>query len=97
MPVSLDKKIAKLNLDKKSPKLVSLAKKASVSLEKKGFSAHEAQVALIMDISGSMKPLFQNGTVQELIARTMALGLILMIMVQLISLPLEGMPTISER
>lgn len=75
MPVSLDKKIAKLNLDKKSPKLVSLAKKASVSLEKKGFSAHEAQVALIMDISGSMKPLFQNGTVQELIARTMALGI----------------------
>ena len=75
MSVSLEKKIQKLNLEKKAPQLVSLAKKANITLEKKGFVAHEAQVALIMDISGSMKPLFRDGTVQELIARTMALGI----------------------
>ena len=75
MKLSLDKKITKLNLEKKAPQLISLAKKAQLSLEKISFSSHTAQVALVMDISGSMRNLFQDGTVQELIARTMALGL----------------------
>lgn len=75
MKISLEKKISTLNLEKKAPTLLSLAKTAKLSLEKISFTSHTAQVALVMDISGSMRNLFQDGTVQELIARTMALGL----------------------
>lgn len=74
MSLSLEKKITKLNLEK-SPKLVSLAKKANESISKKGFEAHQAQVALVMDISGSMSGMFKDGTVQEIIGRIMALGI----------------------
>ena len=65
-----------VSLEKKSPPgLLSLAKKAHVVLEKKGMGAHTASVGLCMDISGSMSPLFQNGTVQAVIERTLGLGL----------------------
>jgi hypothetical protein len=65
-----------VSLEKKSPPgLLSLAKKAQVVLEKKGMGAHTASVGLCMDISGSMSPLFQNGTVQAVIERTLGLGL----------------------
>lgn len=75
MKISLEKKISTLNLEKKAPTLLNLAKTAQISLQKISFESHTAQVALVMDISGSMRNLFDDGTVQELIARTMALGL----------------------
>ena len=75
MKLSLEKKISTLNLEKKAPTLINLAKTAQTSLQQISFESHTAQVALVMDISGSMRNLFDDGTVQELIARTMALGL----------------------
>lgn len=69
----LEKKL--VSLEKSAPQLVSLAKKARVSLEKKGLSAHVASVGLCMDISASMSRVFENGTVQTIIERVMGLGL----------------------
>lgn len=65
-----------IDLEKKAPRaLVSLAKNARVVLEKRGLAAHTAAVGLCLDISGSMKGLFQSGLVQRLIERIMGLGL----------------------
>lgn len=65
-----------VDLEKKAPPaLVSLAKSARVSLEKKGLQAHTAAVGLCLDISGSMDTLFKKGVVQGIIERVLALGL----------------------
>jgi stress response protein SCP2 len=58
-----------------APHLVSLVKKAAVSLEKKGLGEHTARVALCLDISGSMAGLYRSGKIQELAERILALGL----------------------
>ena len=75
MSLSLEKKIQTLSLEKKAPKLVPLAKKARLSLEKRNLAAHTAQVALVMDVSRSMTRLFNDGTVQDIIERAMAVGI----------------------
>lgn len=65
-----------VDLEKRAPKaLVSLAKNAKDVLEARGLGSHVAAVALCLDISGSMKPLFTRGVVQGLIERVMGLGL----------------------
>lgn len=65
-----------VDLEKKAPpQLVSLAKSAKVVLEKRQLSSHTAAVGLCLDISGSMKPLFANGTVQSILERVLGLGL----------------------
>lgn len=61
-------------MEKESPKLVSLAKKAAVSLEKRGLGQHRAKVALCLDISGSMDKMYRSGIVQEFVERILALG-----------------------
>ena len=71
-------RLAKLELDKKmaqqAPQILSLAKKAEVSLEKRGLLEHQAQVALCLDISGSMSGLFSSGKIQRLAEKVLALG-----------------------
>ncbi|MEI7795389.1 MAG: VWA domain-containing protein [Methylococcaceae bacterium] len=62
--LSLEKK-----LEKEAPQLLSLAKKLSVSLEKKHLQDVIARVALVMDASGSMKKSYRNGTVQSVMDR----------------------------
>ncbi len=62
--LSLEKK-----LEKEAPQLLSLAKKLSVSLEKKQLQNVIARVALVMDASGSMKKSYRNGTVQSVMDR----------------------------
>lgn len=65
-----------IDLEKKSPPaLVNLAKTAQATLESRGLKAHVASVALVLDISGSMNPLFTGGIVQKLIERVMGLAL----------------------
>lgn len=64
-----------IDLEKKDPKLVSLAKKATISLEKKGVDQQRAKVALLLDISGSMAGLFKSGAIDRLVQRILALGL----------------------
>ena len=77
-PVSL-KKQKLVDMEKRvaatSPQLLSLTKKAAVSLEKKGMGEHTARVALCLDISASMSGLYRSGKVQALAERVLALGL----------------------
>ncbi|AOH85165.1 hypothetical protein AWL63_15565 [Sphingomonas panacis] len=64
-----------VSLEKRDPKLVSLAKAAAVSLEKKSLSGATAKVVLVLDISGSMYDRYQSGEVDRLVQRVLALGL----------------------
>jgi len=65
-----------VDLEKKAPpQLVSLAKTAKVVLEKRKLDAHVAAVGLCLDISASMKPLFDGGVVQGIVEKVLALGL----------------------
>ena len=65
--------IEKVMLDK-APKLVSLAKKATISLEKKNLQTLTARVALVLDSSGSMDGQYRKGHVQEVVNRLLPLA-----------------------
>ena len=67
--VSLEKK-----LEQGAPKLVSLAKPLQLELEKRSLQDCVARVALVLDISGSMTVRYRNGTVQEIVNRTLPLA-----------------------
>ena len=67
--VSLEKKIAA-----GAPHLVSLAKKAQISLEKVKLTDLKARVALVLDASGSMNGQYSRGKVQEVINRLLPLA-----------------------
>ena len=68
--VDMEKKVGA-----QAPALLSLTKKAAVSLEKRGLGEHTAKVALCLDISGSMYRLYKTGQVQQLAERVLALAL----------------------
>lgn len=57
-----------------SPRLVSLAKTAQVSLAKRGLDHHRARVALCLDISKSMRRQYETGRVQRFAERVLALA-----------------------
>lgn len=68
---------AKVSLEKKleqAPQLVSLAKPLGVELKKRKLEDLVAKVGLVLDISGSMVPRFKNGTVQEIVNKTLPLA-----------------------
>jgi stress response protein SCP2 len=67
--VSLEKK-----LQQKAPRLVSLAKNASVSLSKYQLQMVKAKVAFVLDASGSMKGQFSKGNVQAVLDRIAVLA-----------------------
>ncbi|NCA72866.1 MAG: VWA domain-containing protein, partial [Sphingobacteriia bacterium] len=67
--VSLEKKVAA-----KAPQLVSLAKTASVVLEKRRLLDTVARVALVLDASGSMSQQYSSGRVQEVVERILPLA-----------------------
>jgi len=71
--LNLEKRL--IDLEKKDAKLVNLAKKAAISLEKKGLLDHRAKVALCLDISGSMSGFYRSGAIATLVQRILALGL----------------------
>lgn len=62
-------------LEQQAPEMVDLFKKTSICLDKVNLRDHRAQVALVLDISGSMSGLYQSGKVQELVKKVLALGL----------------------
>ncbi|MCL2053064.1 MAG: VWA domain-containing protein [Oscillospiraceae bacterium] len=68
--VSLEKR-----LEAEAPQLVSLAKPLKLSLEKHNLTDVVAQVALLIDISGSMSGTFRNGIVQEVIDKIVPLAM----------------------
>lgn len=67
--VSLEKK-----LQKEAPQLVSLAKPLQLELEKQNLQNTVARVALVLDISGSMFGRYSDGTVQEIVNKTLPLA-----------------------
>ncbi|MEU7277773.1 VWA domain-containing protein [Streptomyces sp. NPDC045431] len=68
MPLSLQK------VEETAPALVGLYKTAAVSLRKHGLSGARAAVYLIVDYSGSMRPYYQDGSVQALADRVLGLS-----------------------
>ncbi|QUG74902.1 tellurium resistance protein TerF [Erwinia sp. E602] len=67
--VSLEKK-----LQDKAPRLVSLAKNATVSLTKHRLQQVKARVAFVLDASGSMTGQFKKGNVQAVLDRIAVLA-----------------------
>lgn len=67
--ISLEKK-----LEGKAPALISLAKKASVSLAKHKLDTVKARVAFVLDASGSMTGQFKKGHVQSVLDRIAVLS-----------------------
>ncbi|MXM62955.1 VWA domain-containing protein [Streptomyces sp. HUCO-GS316] len=61
-------------VEETAPALVSLYKTAGVSLTKHGLHGQRAAVYLVVDYSGSMKPYYQNGSVQALADRVLGLS-----------------------
>ena len=72
-PVQTKPSLEKVMLDK-APKLVNLAKKATISLEKRQLQQLTAKVALVLDASGSMNRQYKQGRVQEVVNRLLPLG-----------------------
>jgi len=68
--VSLEKRVGK-----EAPHLVSLAKKAAVSLDKHRLNTTIARVGLVLDASGSMTQQYKKGKVQELLNRILPLAM----------------------
>ncbi len=68
----------KLSLEKRiavaAPKLVDLAKKVTISLEKHCLASTLAKVALVLDASGSMHAQYNSGKVQALVERLLPLA-----------------------
>ncbi len=69
---------AKVSLEKRvgdaAPQLVSLAKKAQVSLEKANLTETKARVVLVLDATGSMNGQYSRGRVQEVLNRVIPLA-----------------------
>lgn len=57
------------------PSTIDLRKKAvQFTLEKKKLTGVVARVGIVLDITGSMQPLYRNGTVQEVVERILAVA-----------------------
>jgi len=72
-PVQAKPSLEKVMLNK-APKLVNLAKKATVSLEKRQLQQLTAKVALVLDATGSMNRQYKQGRVQEVVNRLLPLA-----------------------
>ena len=73
-PLSPQKVSLEKRLQLEAPQLVSLAKPLKVELEKRNLQNCVAKVALVLDISGSMSGRYQNGTVQEIVNKTLPIA-----------------------
>ncbi|MCH0567725.1 VWA domain-containing protein [Streptomyces sp. MUM 136J] len=66
--------ISATEVEETAPALVSLYKTAGASLRKHGLRDLRAAVYLVLDYSGSMKPYYQDGSVQALADRVLGLS-----------------------
>jgi hypothetical protein len=69
MTISLEK-----TFEQKAPELLSLAKKASISLSKLNLTNICAEVAFVLDASGSMHRQYKDGHVQQILNRVFPLA-----------------------
>lgn len=63
-------------VESQAPVLLKKFDAATVSLEKTGLLSERAEVVLVLDVSGSSRPLFRNGSYQELVDRFLAAALL---------------------
>lgn len=68
----MHKKIERLK--EKAPELVPFAQRAKVSLDAAQLTKENARVALCIDISGTMYPLFADGKIQSFAEKVLAIG-----------------------
>lgn len=61
-------------IEETAPALVSLYKSAGASVARHGLEGRRAAVYLVIDYSGSMKPYYRDGSVQELADRVLGLS-----------------------
>ncbi|MFE4592916.1 vWA domain-containing protein [Streptomyces laurentii] len=61
-------------VEERAPALVSLYKKAGDSLRRHGIAGQRVAVYLVLDYSGSMRPYYDNGTVQSFADRVLGLS-----------------------
>ncbi|WP_406860358.1 VWA domain-containing protein [Streptomyces sp. HUAS MG47] len=61
-------------IEESAPALVSLYKTAGVSVQKHGLEGQRVAVYLVVDYSGSMKPYYNDGSVQALADRVLGLS-----------------------
>ncbi len=77
-PAPLTPLVTKISLEKKveheAPHLISLAKKATISLEKLRLTDVQARVALVLDASGSMYDQYVRNDVQAVVDRIIPLA-----------------------
>ncbi len=73
-PVGAAKVSLEKRFEKEAPHLVSLAKKAAVSLEKRHLDRIVAKVGLVLDASGSMTGQYRKGDVQAVVDRILPLA-----------------------
>jgi len=78
MTIDLNKQDARIRLEKDmathAPCLINLSKTADSVLAQHQLHLHHARVALVLDISASMNGLYQNGTVQRVTEKALALA-----------------------
>lgn len=67
----LNQKMTDVQLQQKSEKLFKLTKKLDPLLVERGLKGHTANVALMLDYSGSMRSLYDSGAVQTLVERVL--------------------------
>jgi stress response protein SCP2 len=63
-----------LKMERQAPGILALAQTADISLQIAGMEAHRARVALCLNISTSMKPLYTSGVIQRFIEKILALA-----------------------
>jgi hypothetical protein len=68
MGISLDK------VEQHAPELLSLAKSAQQVLQDRDLTGLTAEVAIVLDFSGSMRSLYSDGSVQKLVNKVLALA-----------------------
>ncbi|MGW1891943.1 vWA domain-containing protein [Streptomyces sp. NPDC002004] len=66
--------ISLTKVQRTAPALVDLYKSAGTSLERNGLTGERVAVYLVVDYSGSMKPYYKDGSVQELADRVLGLS-----------------------